>query len=281
MEEHEIMTDIKQLKLTANRNRKRIVEMVYQAGVGHVGGALSVIDLLTAIYELEVDFNEEKRTRVVLSKGHATPALYAELAQKGIIDEKDFPTFRQINSRLQGHPYTCDIPQVDATTGLLGQGFSTALGMALVKKREQDPHRVYAIAGDGETQEGQIWEALMMAAHYKLDNLVYIFDYNKLSSGHPTNEVINLEPLADKLAAFNYHVIVIDGNDMEQVVDTLKEVGTVSGRPVAIVANTVKGKGVSFMENVPKWHSSGLTDAEYEIAMRDLSAREEEICNEL
>lgn len=281
MEEHEIMTDIKQLKLTANRNRKRIVEMVYQAGVGHVGGALSVIDLLTAIYELEVDFSEEKRTRVVLSKGHATPALYAELAQKGIIDEKDFPTFRQINSRLQGHPYTCDIPQVDATTGLLGQGFSTALGMALVKKREQDPHRVYAIAGDGETQEGQIWEALMMAAHYKLDNLVYIFDYNKLSSGHPTNEVINLEPLADKLAAFNYHVIVIDGNDMEQVVDALKEVGTVSGRPVAIVANTVKGKGVSFMENVPKWHSSGLTDAEYEIAMRDLSAREEEICNEL
>ena len=281
MEEHEIMTDIKQLKLTANRNRKRIVEMVYQAGVGHVGGALSVIDLLTAIYELEVDFNEEKRTRVVLSKGHATPALYAELAQKGIIDEKDFPTFRQINSGLQGHPYTCDIPQVDATTGLLGQGFSTALGMALVKKREQDPHRVYAIAGDGETQEGQIWEALMMAAHYKLDNLVYIFDYNKLSSGHPTNEVINLEPLADKLAAFNYHVIVIDGNDMEQVVDALKEVGTVSGRPVAIVANTVKGKGVSFMENVPKWHSSGLTDAEYEIAMRDLSAREEEICNEL
>lgn len=281
MEEHEIMTDIKQLKLTANRNRKRIVEMVYQAGVGHVGGALSVIDLLTAIYELEVDFNEEKRTRVVLSKGHATPALYAELAQKGIIDEKDFPTFRQINSRLQGHPYTCDIPQVDATTGLLGQGFSTALGMALVKKREQDPHRVYAIAGDGETQEGQIWEALMMAAHYKVDNLVYIFDYNKLSSGHPTNEVINLEPLADKLAAFNYHLIVIDGNDMEQVVNALKEVGTVSGRPVAIVANTVKGKGVSFMENVPKWHSSGLTDAEYEIAMRDLSAREEEICNEL
>lgn len=281
MEEHEIMTDIKQLKLTANRNRKRIVEMVYQAGVGHVGGALSVIDLLTAIYELEVDFNEEKRIRVVLSKGHATPALYAELAQKGIIDEKGFPTFRQINSRLQGHPYTCDIPQVDATTGLLGQGFSTALGMALVKKREQDPHRVYAIAGDGETQEGQIWEALMMAAHYKLDNLVYIFDYNKLSSGHPTNEVINLEPLADKLAAFNYHVIVIDGNDMEQVVNALKEVRTVSGRPVAIVANTVKGKGVSFMENVPKWHSSGLTDAEYETAMRDLSAREEEICNEL
>ena len=276
MEEHEIMTDIKQLKLTANRNRKRIVEMVYQAGVGHVGGALSVIDLLTAIYELEVDFNEEKRTRVVLSKGHATPALYAELAQKGIIDEKDFPTFRQINSRLQGHPYTCDIPQVDATTGLLGQGFSTALGMALVKKREQDPHRVYAIAGDGETQEGQIWEALMMAAHYKLDNLVYIFDYNKLSSGHPTNEVINLEPLADKLAAFNYHVIVIDGNDMEQVVNALKEVRTVSGRPVAIVANTVKGKGVSFAENVVGYHNGMLTEETYRQALLELTVQEQE-----
>ncbi len=275
------MTDLKQLKLTANHNRRRIVEMVYRAGVGHVGGALSVIDLLTAIYEREVDFGAEKRVRVVLSKGHATPALYAELAQKGIIDEKDFPTFRQINSKLQGHPYTCDIPQVDATTGLLGQGFSMALGMALVKKREQDPHKVYAIAGDGETQEGQIWEALMMAAHYKLDNLVYIFDYNKLSSGHPTNEVINLEPLADKLAAFNYHVIVIDGNDMGQVVDAIEEAKSVIGRPAAIIANTVKGKGVGFMENVPKWHSSGLTDAEYESAMKDLNAREEEICNEL
>lgn len=275
------MTDIKQLKMTANRNRKRIIEMVYRAGVGHVGGALSVIDLLTAIYEREVDFSQEKRTRVVLSKGHATPALYAELAQKGIIDEKDFPTFRQINSKLQGHPYTCDIPQVDATTGLLGQGFSTALGMALVKQREQDPHRVYAVAGDGETQEGQIWEALMAAAHYRLDNLVYIFDYNKLSSGHPVNEIINLESLEDKLRAFNYHVIVIDGNDMEQVAAAIDQAKTVKGRPTAIIANTVKGKGVSFMENVPKWHSSGLTDEEYENAMKDLETREEEIRNEL
>ncbi len=269
------MKEAKQLELIANHNRKRIVEMVYRAGVGHVGGALSVIDLLTAIYENEVDFTEKKRTRVVLSKGHAVPAIYAELAEKGIIDESLFPTFRQVNSRLQGHPFTRDIPEVDATTGLLGQGFSTALGMAVVKKREGDPHSVYAVAGDGEMQEGQMWEALMAAAHYKLDNLVYIIDYNKLSSGHPTNEVINLEPLKDKMKAFNYHVIEIDGHDMEQILAAIAEAKATKEMPTLIIANTVKGKGVSFMENVPKWHSSGLTDEEYEIAMKDLNAREE------
>lgn len=271
------MTDIKELELTANNNRKRIVEMVYQAGVGHVGGALSVIDLLTAVYETDVDFQEKNRSRVVLSKGHAVPAVYAELVQKGILEEPELKTFRQINSKLQGHPYTCDIPQVDATTGLLGQGFSMALGMALAKKESKDSSHVYAFAGDGEMQEGQMWEALMAAAHYKLDNLTYIIDYNKLSSGHPVNEVINLAPLDEKLKAFGYHVIEIDGHDMKQIVDALKEIKTVKNKPVAVIANTVKGKGVSFMENVPKWHSSGLTDAEYETAMKDLTAREEEI----
>lgn len=269
------MKDAEQLRLIANRNRKRIVEMVYRAGVGHVGGALSVIDLLTAIYENEVDFSESSRTRVVLSKGHAVPAVYAELAEKGIIDEKLFPTFRQINSRLQGHPYTCDIPEVDATTGLLGQGFSMAVGMAFIKKKEGDPHKVYAVAGDGEMQEGQIWEALMSAAHYKLDNLVLIVDYNKLSSGHPTNEIINLEPLAQKLKAFNFYVMEIDGHDMEQILAAIQKAKTVKEMPVMIAANTVKGKGVSFMEHVPKWHSSGLTDTEYETAMKDLTKEEE------
>lgn len=269
------MKEAKQLMLIANRNRKRIVEMVYRAGVGHVGGALSVIDLLTAIYENEVDFKESRRTRVVLSKGHAVPAVYAELAEKGIVDESLFPTFRQVNSTLQGHPYTCDIPEVDATTGLLGQGFSMALGMAVVKKNEGDPHKVYALAGDGEMQEGQMWEALMAAAHYKMDNLVFIIDYNKLSSGHPTNEVINMEPLEDRMKAFNYHVINIDGHNMEQILSAIEEAKTVKEMPTLIIANTVKGKGVSFMENVPKWHSSGLTDDEYEIAMRDLNAEEE------
>lgn len=269
------MKEAKQLELIANHNRKRIIEMVYRAGVGHVGGALSVIDLLTAIYENEVDFNEEDRTRVVLSKGHAVPAVYAELAEKKIIDESLFPTFRQVNSHLQGHPYTCDIPQVDATTGLLGQGFSMALGMAVVKKREGSKYKVYALAGDGEMQEGQMWEALMAAAHYKLDNLVYIIDYNKLSSGHPTNEVINLEPIRDKMAAFHYHVVEIDGHNMEQILLALEEAKHVKEMPTVIIANTTKGKGISFMENVPKWHSSGLTDEEYEIAMKDLNVREE------
>ncbi|MBC5688701.1 transketolase [Mediterraneibacter sp. NSJ-55] len=269
------MKEAKQLELIANHNRKRIIEMVYRAGVGHVGGALSVIDLLTAIYENEVDFNEEDRTRVVLSKGHAVPAVYAELAEKKIIDESLFPTFRQVNSHLQGHPYTCDIPQVDATTGLLGQGFSMALGMAVVKKREGSKYKVYALAGDGEMQEGQMWEALMAAAHYKLDNLVYIIDYNKLSSGHPTNEVINLEPIRDKMAAFRYHVVEIDGHNMEQILLALEEAKHVKEMPTVIIANTTKGKGISFMENVPKWHSSGLTDEEYEIAMKDLNVREE------
>ncbi len=269
------MKDAGQLKLIANRNRKRIVEMVYRAGVGHVGGALSVIDLLTAIYENEVDFGESRRTRVVLSKGHAVPAVYAELAEKGIVKEELFPTFRQINSRLQGHPYTCDIPEVDATTGLLGQGFSMAVGMAVVKKQEKDPHKVYAIAGDGEMQEGQMWEAMMCAAHYKLDNLVLILDYNKLSSSHPANEIINLEPLGEKLKAFNYHVIEIDGHDMEEILAALEEAKNVKGMPVLILANTIKGKGVSFMEHVPKWHSSGLTDEEYGIAMQDLTKEEE------
>lgn len=268
------MKDAKQLELIANRNRKRIVEMVYRAGVGHVGGALSVIDLLTAIYENEVDFDEARRTRVVLSKGHAVPAVYAELAEKGIVDEALFPTFRQINSRLQGHPFTRDIPETDATTGLLGQGFSMALGMALTKKLDGDPHTVYALAGDGEMQEGQIWEALMAAAHYKLDNLVYIIDYNQLSSGHPTNEIINLEPLADKARAFGCHVIEIDGHNMEAILAALEEAKEVKGHPVLILAHTVKGKGVSFMENVPKWHSSGLTDEEYEIAKKDLEREE-------
>lgn len=270
------MKDAGQLKLIANQNRKRIVEMVYRAGVGHVGGALSVIDMLTAIYENEVDFDKEDRTRVVLSKGHAVPAVYAELAEKGIIKEEMFPTFRQINSHLQGHPYTCDIPETDATTGLLGQGFSMALGMALMKKLKKDLHKVYAVAGDGEMQEGQMWEALMAAAHYKLDNLVYIIDYNKLSSGHPTNEIINLEPLSDKMQAFGYHVIEIDGHNMEEILAAIEEAKGIKGKPVLILAHTVKGKGVSFMENVPKWHSSGLTDEEYKIAMGDLE-REREV----
>ena len=270
------MIDIENLKRLANENRKRVVRMIHDAKAGHPGGSLSVIDMLTAIYEMDVDFNSENRSKVVLSKGHTVPAQYAELCSKGIIPEEELSTFRKVNSRLQGHPYTGTIPEVDATTGLLGQGLSIAVGMAIAKKNNKDNHHVYAILGDGEMQEGQIWESLLQAAHYKLDNLIVIIDYNKLSSFDNVNESMNLEPLAEKIKAFNFHVIEIDGNNMEQVVEALNEAFTIKDKPIAIISNTIKGKGVSFMENNPKWHSGAISDEEYEIAMKDIERTEEE-----
>lgn len=270
------MVDIEILKKLANKNRKTIIEMIHTAKAGHPGGSLSVIDILTAIYEIDVDFNSEKRSKVILSKGHAVPAQYAELYSKGIILKEELNTFRKINSRLQGHPYTGTIPEVDATTGLLGQGLSIAVGMAIAKKNNDDNNHVYAILGDGEMQEGQIWESLLQAAHYKLDNLIVIIDYNKLSSYDNVNESMNLEPLADKIKAFNFHVIEIDGNDMEQIVKALNEAYAISGMPTVIISNTIKGKGVSFMENNPKWHSGAISNEEYEIAIRELERAEEE-----
>ena len=270
------MIDVENLKKLSNENRKRIVKMIHEAKAGHPGGSLSVIDMLTAIYEMDVDLNSEERSKVVLSKGHTVPAQYAVLCSKGIIPEEELSTFRKINSRLQGHPYTGTIPEVDATTGLLGQGLSIAVGMAIAKKNNNDDHHVYAILGDGEMQEGQIWESLLQAAHYKLENLIVVIDYNKLSSFDNVNESMNLEPLSEKIKAFNFHVIEIDGNDMEQVVNALNEAYTVKGMPTAIISNTVKGKGVSFMENNPKWHSGAISDEEYEIAMKELEKAEEE-----
>ena len=269
------MEYIDQLKKLANENRKRIINMIYKAKSGHEGGSLSIIDMLTAIYELDVNFNENPRSKVVLSKGHTVPAQYAVLCSKGIIKEDELGTFRTINSRLQGHPYTGTIPEVDATTGLLGQGLSIAVGMAIAKRNNKDNHHVYAILGDGEMQEGQIWESLLQAAHYKLNNLIIIIDYNKLSSFDSVNDSMNLEPLAGKIRAFNYHVIELDGNDMKQVVNGLNEAYMVQDKPVVIISNTIKGKGISFMENNPKWHSGALSDEEYKIAMQDL--QEEDI----
>ena len=215
------MIDVENLKKLSNENRKRIVKMIHEAKAGHPGGSLSVIDMLTAIYEMDVDLNSEERSKVVLSKGHTVPAQYAVLCSKGIIPEEELSTFRKINSRLQGHPYTGTIPEVDATTGLLGQGLSIAVGMAIAKKNNNDTHHVYAILGDGEMQEGQIWESLLQAAHYKLENLIVVIDYNKLSSFDNVNESMNLEPLSEKIKAFNFRVIEIDGNDMKQVVNAL------------------------------------------------------------
>lgn len=273
------MISTKELALLANENRKRIVQMIYDAKAGHPGGSLSVIDMLTAIYAMDVDLKAEKRSKVVLSKGHAVPAQYAVLASEGIIKEEELKTFRHVNSRLQGHPYTIDIPETDATTGLLGQGLSIAVGMAIVKKNNNENNHVYAILGDGEMQEGEIWESLLQAAHYKLDNLIVVIDYNKLSSSGPVNEVINLDPLAEKMKSFNFHTIEIDGNNMKEVIDALNEAYSVKEKPIAIISNTIKGKGVSFMENNPKWHSGAISDEEYEIAMQDLNKAKEEIEN--
>ena len=259
------MIDIDHLKYLANENRKRIINMIYEAKSGHEGGSLSIIDMLTAIYEIDVNFAEEQRSKVVLSKGHTVPALYAVLNSKGIIKDEEMKTLRFINSRLQGHPYTGTIPEVDATTGLLGQGLSIAVGMAIAKRNKNDNHHVYAIVGDGEMQEGQIWESLLQAAHYKLDNLILIIDYNKFSSYDETNKSMNLEPLADKIRAFNFHTIEIDGNDMQQVVNALNEAYTVQEKPIAIICNTIKGKGVSFMENNPKWHNGAISDVENKV----------------
>ena len=268
------MADIEYLKKLANENRKRIIDLVYFGKSGHPGGALSIIDMLTAIYELDMDLNAEKRSKVVLSKGHTVPALYAVLNSKGIVNDEEMKTFRKINSRLQGHPFTGTIPEVDATTGLLGQGLSIAVGMAIAKKNIGDNHHVYEIVGDGEMQEGQIWESLLQAAHYKLNNLILVVDYNKLSSYGDVNESMNLEPLTDKIKAFNFHAIEIDGNNMEQVVNALNEAFEVKDKPIAIVCNTIKGKGISFMENNPKWHNGQISDEEYKIAMQDLGKAE-------
>ena len=269
------MIEIKELKKLSNENRKKIIKMIYEGKAGHPGGSLSIIDILTVIYEVDVDLNSNPRSRVILSKGHAVPAQYAVLCSKGIISENELGTFRTINSRLQGHPYTGTIPEVDATTGLLGQGLSIAVGMAIAKKNNNDNHHVYAILGDGEMQEGQIWESLLQAAHYKLNNLIVVIDYNKLSSFDAVNDSMNLEPLAEKIKNFNFHVIELDGNNMEQIVNGLNEAYTITDKPIAIVANTIKGKGVSFMENNPKWHSGTLSDEEYKIAMQELQKEAE------
>lgn len=265
--------NIDELKSHALAARRDIVSMIYESGIGHPGGALSVIDILTWIYHQEVDLDTTPRARVVMSKGHAVAAQYAMLYQKGKIARSEFNTFRQINSRLQGHPSVKSLPEVDATTGLLGQGLSVALGMAAAKKKAQDPHRVFAIIGDGEMHEGQIWESLQQAGHMKMDNLVAIIDYNGFSSHDPVNEVINLEPLADKIRTFGWHVLELqNGNDMQQISDTLLLSRNLKGKPVAIVAHTVKGSGVSYMENNGDWHSKTPSTEQYQQAMEELQS---------
>ena len=260
------------LQAQANRNRRAIIDMIHMANAGHPGGSLSVIDVLTAIYATDVDLHASPRSRVVLSKGHAVPAQYAILHEAGILSDDEMKTLRQLDSRLQGHPSSHRLPEVDATTGLLGQGLSQGIGMALAKRMQGDPHRVYVVCGDGEMHEGQIWEAAAQAAQWKLDSLICVVDENHLSSSGVTREVIDNRDLAAKFRAFGWAAETIDGHDMQAVLDALARARANRGSPYAIIAETVKGKGVSYMENNVTYHSSGIAGELYEQALRDLDA---------
>ena len=270
-----VTDNIQELEQIANDLRCLVARMIRQAGSGHPGGALSAADLVTVLYfsvlrvhPAQPDWPE--RDRFVLSKGHACPVVYAALARRGFFPEEDLWTLRQMGSHLQGHPDMRKTPGIDATTGSLGQGFSVAAGMALAGKIDKKSYRVYAMLGCGELQEGQVWEAAMASSHHRLDNLTAIVDYNRLQLDGTNAEIMELEPLADKWRAFGWHVIEIDGHDVAQILGALSTAQEVSGEPTVIIARTVKGKGVSFMENEVGWHAGGLTEEQLNQALADL-----------
>ena len=269
------MPDVGGLRRTALENRKKVLAMLFESQSGHPGGSLSVIDMITALYELKVDFSKKERSRVILSKGHAVPAVYAELHTKGIICDDEMHTLRKFGSRLQGHPSVLKIPELDASTGLLGQGLSIGVGMALAKKIHGDPHKVYVVCGDGEMMEGQIYEALTQAAFYQLDNLVLIIDHNHLCLSGPIRDVMDLGDIGAKLASFGWQVLGIDGHDMEQIAGALEQVDAPHGGPIAIIGDTIKGKGVSFMENQADWHGGVMTARQYALALAELDTERE------
>ena len=265
-----------ELQRTANEVRKGIIEAVHAARAGHPGGSLSAADLFTYLYFEEMNIDPENpkmedRDRFVLSKGHTAPGLYAALAIRGYFPKEDLKTLRHTGSYLQGHPDMKHIPGVDMSSGSLGQGISAAVGMALAGKMDKKNYRVYTLLGDGEIEEGQVWEAAMFAGHRKLDNLVVIVDNNGLQIDGPVDEVCSPYPIGDKFAAFNFHVIsVADGNNFDQLKAAFDEARQTKGMPTAIVMKTVKGKGVSYMENNVDWHGKAPNDAEYAIAMEEL-----------
>ena len=266
-----------QLSITACKVRMGIVESTHAAKCGHPGGSLSAADMFTYLYfkELNVDPKNPKwedRDRFVLSKGHTAPGLYAALALRGFFPVEDLLTLRKVGSYLQGHPNMNSVPGVDMSTGSLGQGISTACGMALAAKVKGKNSRVYTLLGDGEIQEGQVWEACMFASHYKLDNLCVIVDNNGLQIDGDVAKVMSPYPIVDKLEAFGFHVEAIDGHDFDQIEAALEKAKTVKGQPSAIVMKTVKGKGVSFMENNAGWHGVAPNDAQFEQAIGELKA---------
>ena len=272
-----------ELKETAVEIRKGIVTAVHSAASGHPGGSLSAADIFTYLYfeEMNIDPKDPKkedRDRLVLSKGHVAPGLYATLAQRGYFPKEDLKTLRHTSSYLQGHPDMKHIPGVDMSSGSLGQGLSAAVGMALAGKMKKKDYRVYAVTGDGEIQEGQIWEAAMFAGARKLDNLVVIVDNNNLQIDGAVSDVCSPYPIDKKFEAFNFHVINIDGNDFDEIRAALKEARETKGMPTAIIAKTIKGKGVSFMEDQAGWHGKAPNDEEYRIAMDELEKAGEALC---
>ncbi|MCG9969282.1 transketolase [Pelotomaculum terephthalicicum JT] len=271
------MGEIELLKGKAKEIRKNIIKMLGEAGSGHPGGSLSAADIVTVLYyhELRLDPGRPDwpdRDRFVLSKGHAAPVLYAALAGRGFFPEAELMTLRKLDSRLQGHPDMRKVPGVEMSTGSLGQGLSAANGMALAGRLDKRNYRVYALLGDGELDEGMVWEAAMASAHYKLDNLTAFVDHNGLQIDGPITEVMSPEPVSDKWRAFGWHVLDIDGHDIKQIIDALDEAKTVKGKPTMIVAKTVKGKGVSFMENQVGWHGVAPKPGEVEKALAELDA---------
>ena len=271
------------LKKHACHIRMGVIEGTHSAGCGHPGGSLSIADVLSYLYfkELNIDPAQPKmanRDRLVLSKGHAAPALYAALAERGFFPVEELKTLRKIGSRLQGHPNMNDTPGVDMSTGSLGQGISAAVGMAVAAKHWGDTYRTYALLGDGESEEGQVWEAAMFAGNQQLDNLCVIVDHNGLQIDGPVEEVNDPMPLADKFRAFKFHVVELaDGNDFDQIRAAFAEARATKGQPTAIIAETMKGKGVSFMENQVGWHGKAPNDEQFEQAMAELTAAGEEL----
>ena len=263
--------------------RKGIVTAVHAAKSGHPGGSLSAADIFTYLYFVEMNIDPanpkaEGRDRFVLSKGHVAPGLYSTLANRGFFPVEDLETLRHVGSYLQGHPDMKHIPGVDMSSGSLGQGFSAAVGMALAAKMQGKDYRTYCLCGDGEIQEGQIWEAAMFAGHRKLDNLVLIVDNNNLQIDGKISDVCSPYPIDEKFKAFNFHVINVDGNDFEALAAAFAEAKTVKGMPTAIVAKTIKGKGVSFMEDNAGWHGKAPNDEEFAIAMEELTKEGERLC---
>ena len=269
------ITDIKQLQEKAKEVRKGIIEAVYSNKSGHPGGSLSIADIMTVLYFNQMNIDEknpkwEDRDRLVLSKGHCSPALYSCLANRGVFDVEKLKTFRNINSNLQGHPDMNKVPGVDISSGSLGQGLSCANGMAIAGKMDNKNYRVYCILGDGEIEEGQVWEAAMASNKYKLDNLCVIVDNNNLQIDGTIEEVMSSYPIGEKFKSFGFQVINIDGHNIQEIIDAFDVAKNVKDKPTCIIAKTIKGKGVSYMENDVKWHGIAPNEEQYQLAMKEL-----------